>query len=91
MQGSVPMSTWDARIVKGVPARDQVHLFLLVPPRRAIFNVMRMIKGRSSQDPQRELPEHRWRFSTNAGNVTDDIILPYQALHMQHKPVGTSR
>ncbi|WP_127903375.1 IS200/IS605 family transposase [Solirhodobacter olei] len=89
-------------IVKGVLARDHVHMFLSVPPNRSISDVMRTIKGRSSHKVQREFPEIRRRywgrrfwargyFSTTSGNVTDDIILQYLELHGQHKPTGASR
>ena len=89
-------------IVKGVLARDHVHMFLSVPPSQAISDVMRMIKGRSSHKVQREFPELRKRywgrrfwargyFSTTSGNVTDDIILQYLELHSKHNPTGVSR
>ena len=35
-------------IVDGVLAKDQVHMFLSVPPKHSISDVMRRIKGRSS-------------------------------------------
>jgi putative transposase len=43
-------------IVKGVLARDHVHMFLSVPPKHAISDVMRCIKGRSSRRLQRKRP-----------------------------------
>ena len=35
-------------IVHGVLGRDHVHMFLSIPPKLALFNVMQRIKGRSS-------------------------------------------
>ena len=89
-------------IVKGVLARDHVHMFLSIPPHLALSDVMRLIKGRSSHKVQREFPElrkrywgrHFWArgyFSTTSGNVTDDIILQYLELHSKHEPTGASR
>ena len=79
-------------IVKGVLARDHVHMFLAVPPKRAISYVMQRIKGRSSRKLQQEFPDlkrrywgqHFWArgyFSTTSGNITDDVILKYLELH----------
>ncbi len=79
-------------IVKGVLARDHVHMFISVPPHVALSRVMQRIKGRSSRRGQMEFPELRKRyrgrrfwargyFSTTSGNVTDDTILQYLELH----------
>ncbi len=79
-------------IVRGVLARDHVHMFLSIPPKLSLSDVMQRIKGRSSYKIQREFPELRKRywgqrfwargyFSTTSGNVTDDIIMQYLELH----------
>ena len=79
-------------IVQGVLGRDHVHMFLSIPPKLALSNVMQRIKGRSSRRIQMEFPELRKRywgrrfwargyFSTTSGNVTDDIITQYLELH----------
>ena len=89
-------------IIKGVLARDHVHMFLSIPPQLALSTVMQRIKGRSSRRIQMEFPELRKRywgrrfwargyFSTTSGNVTDDIILQYLELHSQRNPTGVSR
>ena len=89
-------------IVKGVLARDHVHMFLSIPPQLALSTVMQRIKGRSSRRVQIEFPELRKRywgrrfwargyFSTTSGNVTDDIILQYLELHSKRNPTGVSR
>ena len=36
-------------IVQGVLGRDHVHMFLSIPPKLSLSNVMRRIKGRSSR------------------------------------------
>ena len=92
----------DVHIVKGVVARDHVHMFISVPPKLALATVMQRIKGRSSRRVQMEFPELRKRywgrrfwargyFSTTSGNVTDDIILQYLELHGKHDATGVSR
>ncbi len=79
-------------ILRGVLARDHVHMFLSIPPKLSLSDVMQRIKGRSSRRIQMEFPELRKRywvrrfwargyFSTTSGNVTDDIILQYLELH----------
>ncbi len=49
-------------IVKGVLARDHVHMFLSIPPKLSISDVMQRIKGRSSRRIQMEFPELRKRY-----------------------------
>ena len=89
-------------IVKGVLARDHVHMFLSVPPQLPVSTVMQRIKGRSSRRIQMEFPELRKRywgrrfwargyFSTTSGNVTDEIILQYLELHSKRDATGVSR
>ena len=79
-------------IVKGVLAQDHVHMFLSVPPKYSISDVMRRIKGRSSRRLQQEFPvlkkrywgRHFWArgyFCTTSGNVTDELILQYLERH----------
>lgn len=79
-------------IVRGCLARNHVHMFLSIPPRLPLSDVMQRIKGRSSRRIQMEFPELRKRywgrrfwtrryFSTMSGNVTDDIIMQYVELH----------
>lgn len=80
------------QIVHGVLARDHVHMFVSVPPKHAISDVMRRIKGRSSRRLQQEFPalkkrywgRHFWArgyFCTTSGNVTNDLVLQYLATH----------
>ena len=90
------------RIVKGVLARDHIHMFISVPPQIALSKVMQQIKDRSSRRVQMEFPELRKRywgrrfwargyFSTTSGNVTDDIILQYLELHSKRDATSVSR
>ena len=81
-------------IVRGVLARDHVHMFLSIPPKLSLSDVMQRIKGRSSRRIQMEFPELRKRywgrrfwargyFSTTSGNVTDYVIMQYLELHSE--------
>ena len=92
----------DVQIIKGVLARDHVHMFINVPPKLALATVMQRVKGRSSRRVQLEFPDLRKRywgqrfwargyFSTTSGNVTDDIILQYLELHSKRDATGISR
>ena len=49
----------DVHIVKGVLARDHVHMFLSIPPKLSLSDVMQRIKGRSSRRIQMEFPDLR--------------------------------
>ena len=44
-------------IVKGVFARDHVHMFVSIPPKLLLFDVMQRIKGRASRRVQMEFPD----------------------------------
>ena len=79
-------------IVQGVLGRDHVHMFLSIPRKLALSNVIQRIKGRSSRQIQMEFPELRKRYRlrcfwargyvpTTSGNVTDDIITQYLELY----------
>ena len=78
--------------MKGVLARDHVHMFLLILPKLSLSDVLHRIKGSSSHRIQMKFPELRKRywsrrfwargyFSTTLGNVTDDNIKQYLELH----------
>ena len=89
-------------IVRGVLARDHIHMFIEVPPKLALATVMQRIKGRSSRRIQMEFSQLRKRywgrkfwargyFATTSGNITDDIILNYLELHSKRDTTGVSR
>jgi len=78
--------------MKGVLARDHVHMFLLILPKLSLSDVLHRIKGRSSHRIQMEFPELRQRywsgrfwargyFSTTSDNVTDHNIKQYLESH----------
>ena len=89
-------------IISGALSRDHVHMFVSIPPKHAVSDVMRRLKGRSSRKIQMEFPDlrkrywgrHFWArgfFCTTSGMVTDDIILQYLENHAPPKPTDVSR
>ena len=91
----------NVEIVKGVLSTDHVHMFIAVPPKYAISQVIQRMKGRSSYRVQQEFPairkrywgRHFWAkgyFSTTSGNITDDVILQYLENHIAD-PTDASR
>ncbi len=88
-------------IIKGVLSSDHVHMFVSVPPKLAISDLMRLLKGRSSFKIQQEFPQikkrywgrHFWcrgYFSTTNGAITEDIVLQYLEDHIDN-PTDASR
>ncbi len=49
-------------IIKGVLSSDHVHMFVSVPPKLAVSDLMRLMKGRSSHKVQREFPQLKKRY-----------------------------
>lgn len=80
----------DIEIVKGHISKDQVHLFVSVPPQCSISKVMGRIKGKTSRkllSESRRLAKEFWGrhlwtrgyFVASSGNVTDEVIMQYIA------------
>ncbi len=79
-------------IIKGVLARDHVHVFVSIPPNLSVSDLMRKMKGRSSHKIQMEFPQlkkrywgkHFWGrgyFSTTNGAITEQVVLQYLEQH----------
>ena len=49
-------------IIKGVLASDHVHMFVSIPPKVLVADLMRKIKGKSSHKVQREFPQLKKRY-----------------------------
>jgi len=88
-------------IIKGVLSADHVHMFVSIPPKLAVSDLMRLMKGRSSMLVQREFPQLKKRywgkrfwgrgyFSTTNGAITQDVVLQYLENHIKN-PTGASR
>ncbi|WP_367151008.1 IS200/IS605 family transposase [Leisingera sp. F5] len=88
-------------LLRGVLSGGHVHMFVPVPPKLAIPDLVRKMKGRSSYRAQREFPVIRRRywgcrfrargcFSTTNGAITEDIVLQCLENHIAD-PAGASR
>ena len=88
-------------IIKGVLSADHVHMFVSIPPKLAVSDLMRLMKGRSSMLVQRQFPLLKKRywgkrfwgrgyFSTTNGAITQDVVLQYLEKHIKN-PTGASR
>ena len=88
-------------ILHGVLSRDHVHMFVCVPPKIAIADLVRKMKGCSSYKLQREFPKLKKRywgckfwgrgyFSTTNGAITQDAVLQYLDNHL-HDATSASR
>lgn len=86
-------------IIRGVLSSDHVHMFVSVPPKLAISDLMRKMKGRSSHKVQHEFPllkkrywgRHFWGrgyFSTTNGAITEDTVLQYLEKHIENPTVA---
>ncbi|WP_347829444.1 IS200/IS605 family transposase, partial [uncultured Planktomarina sp.] len=80
---------------------DHVHMFVSVPPKLVISDLMRLMKGSSSHKVQREFPHLKKRywgqqfwgrgyFSTTNGAIIEDVVLQYLQTHIQN-PTNASR
>ncbi|MFV0293862.1 MAG: IS200/IS605 family transposase [Paracoccus sp. (in: a-proteobacteria)] len=88
-------------ILRGVLPSEHVHMFVSVPPKLAIPDLMRKMNDRSSYRVQREFPYIRkrywgcrfrgrgWSSATN-GTITEDITLQDLEWHIAD-PAGASR
>lgn len=82
----------DVRILKGVVSKDHVHMHVEYPPRLAIAELVKRLKGRSSRILQLEYPHlqkrywgrHFWAIGYGAwstGNITDEMVEQYLEHH----------
>ncbi len=84
----------DVRILKGVVSKDHVHMHIEYPPRMALSDLLKRLKGRSSRMLQAEFPHlkkrywgrHFWAIGYGAwstGNITDEMVQQYLEHHRQ--------
>jgi putative transposase len=52
----------DVKILKGAVSKDHVHMHIEYPPSKAISDIVRRIKGRSSRLLQQEYPELKKQY-----------------------------
>jgi putative transposase len=57
----------DITIIKGVLGQEHIHMFVEIPPKHSVSDVMRRIKGCTSRKIQQEFPELRKRSCPGIG------------------------
>ncbi len=88
-------------IPHGVLPGDHVHMFVSVPPKLAVSDLVRGMKGRPSHRVRRGFPEIRGRcrgrrfrgrghFPATTGAITDGPVLQYPGRHLPDA-TGASR
>ena len=86
----------DVRIIKGVISSDHVHLHLSYPPKHAVSEIVRRIKGRSARKLLQEYPTlkkryrggHFWGIGYGAwstGAITEEIVNEYLEHHRERE------
>ena len=82
----------DVRILTGVVSKDHVHLHIEYPPSKAVSNIVKRLKGRTSRKLQQEFPalgqrywgRHFWAIGYgvwSTGNITDEMVQEYLKHH----------
>ena len=82
----------DVRILKGVVSKDHVHMHVEYPPSKALSDLVKRFKGRSSRILQQEFPalqkqywgRHFWAIGYGAwstGNITGEMVQEYLEHH----------
>jgi REP element-mobilizing transposase RayT len=65
------------QIVSGVLSREQVHMFVEIPPHIAVSDFVRRVKGRSSHQVQMEFPDLRKRWNSWLGRYLYLSVVAY--------------
>ena len=84
----------EVKILKGVVSKDHVHMHIEYPPKQSISNLVKRMKGRTSNILQREYPslkkrywgKHFWATGYgvwSTGNVTDKMVDDYLSHHQR--------
>ncbi len=82
----------DVRILSGVVSKDHVHMHIEYPPKTALSDLVKRLKGRSSRILQQEFPQlqkrywgrHFWAIGYGAwstGKITDEVVQQYLEHH----------
>jgi putative transposase len=90
----------DIVILKGVVSKDHVHMLIEYPPKLAVMDIVKSLKGRSSRLLQQEFPQlkkrywgqHFWAVGYgvwSTGNITEEIVAKYLEHH--RSPNSASR
>ena len=90
------------KIIKGLLSSNHTHMFVEIPPKLAVSNFLRRVKGCTSRKVQQEFPElkkqywgqrfwARGYFCTTSGNVTNETIMNYIENHTLDEPTNNRR
>lgn len=88
---------FEIQILRGVVSKEHIHILVSAPPTMAPSEIMRRIKGRSSNKLFEEFPHlkkrywgrHFWArgyFCVTSGELTEDMIKEYLQHHFQRSP-----
>ena len=88
---------FEIRILKGAVSKDHVHILVSAPPNMAPSEIMRRIKGRSSNKLFSEFPaikkrywgRHFWArgyFCATVGQMTEEMVKNYLEHHFEPNP-----
>jgi len=82
-------------IIKGAVGEEHVHLYLQIPPKYSISDVMQWIKGKSSEKLLKSFPKlekqywgrHLWArgYFVSTVGITDEVIKKYIEKHRQEE------
>jgi putative transposase len=79
-------------ILKGVVSKDHGHMLIEYPPRTALSELVKRLKGRTSRILQQEFPQlrkqywgrHFWAIGYgvwSTGNITEEVVKKYLEHH----------
>ena len=82
----------DVRIFSGVVSKDHIHMPIEYPPRLALADLVKRLKGRSSRIIQQEYRQLRKRYwgrhfwaigygAWSTGKITDEVVQQYLEHH----------
>ena len=89
----------DVEIIKGNVSRNNVHIFVSMPPHISVSRMVQRLKGKTSRKLLMEYlslsrafwGRHMWArgyFAGSSGNVTDEVIMKYIEQQGNEPPDG---
>ena len=92
----------DIRIIGGVVSREHIHLHIEYAPKLSISDIVKRLKGRTSNKIQMEFPQlkkrywgkHLWAIGYGAwstGNITKEILAEYLKRHGKRPNEGNDK
>ena len=92
----------DIRIIGGVVSKEHIHLHIEYAPKLSISDIVKRLKGRTSNKIQMEFPQlkkrywgkHLWAIGYGAwstGNITKEILAEYLKHHGKRTNEGNDK